>query len=123
MPFRDASQRAWACSILLAQLSSKHAEDWWSADGPTDTALALMRQYQRGERIQVSSGEMLLLRATLDFWNGTGHAHVHELLEVLEPHLYTAIGELIAALPKSESVKKWIAKWTPAPVPLVPFDP
>lgn len=120
MPFRSPEQRSHACYTLLTVLSHVFADEHWAPGrGPTEVGFRRLHEHLNGERVGLSRGEVLMLIAAFDFWNGGGHVHVHELIEHLEPRLLNAIGELLSAVVQGDAVDRWIAKWAASPVPLV----
>lgn len=98
--FRDSAQRSEACRALLARVG---LDRFWSSDGPLPTA------WEQEEPL--SSGEAVMLRASLDVWNGSGHCKLARALDVLDPDNLAAIGSLLVAISRGGfAVDRWIAE-------------
>jgi hypothetical protein len=76
------------CRAIRQLLAPHHGlAGLWTAEGPTDFAVALLEQGGG----YLSSGERILLRAAFDLWNGNGHVTVDELLATLDAPTLRAV--------------------------------
>jgi hypothetical protein len=102
--FRDDRQMHRALTVLCERA---HLRGYWTAEGPTDAALGAL------ERGELSSGELLILRAAFDLFNGTGGAPLGRLVNVLDGASAEALFGLTLAFCHSDSSKvdAWIARY------------
>ena len=118
--FVNKQQRAEACFLLLRLASENFAMTMWHdprisngsmIGGPAPAGIAKLKNALEGDGHTLSHGEKLLLQVTFDVWNGSGHAHLHEVLEQLMPHQIGAIGTLCDAIARGQ-VQQWIERLT-----------
>jgi hypothetical protein len=111
--FRDQKQQH-AASRALAAMAN--ADEFWSdKSGPTARALLVLDEGKE-DYFYLSSGQALLLRIAVDFWNSRGHADFGKMLAVLDNHNLRAVAELMIALVDSGSdggvaIDAWVAKY------------
>jgi hypothetical protein len=104
--FASDAQIARACLALLAPLRLVE-RGYWAEDGrgPTSAALDLVE----GRGCPLSSGEQLVVRVALDFWNGHGGATIGEIAGRLDESVVRAIaGLLMASVVSPAAVEAWI---------------
>lgn len=95
------------CACIRVLLHSARLEQLWTATGPTDEALALLRD--KGGYL--SSGERLMLFVAFDFWNGQGNAEFGKLINVLDADKLGLVCSLaIAVAEGEEAVAFWLER-------------
>ena len=98
--FRDDAQRLRVARALLERVDLAH---YFNEYGPTDFALSQLAT------APLSSGELTLLRAAFDVWNGHGQLVFGRLMALDAPSL-RAIGSLLVALgTSSDAIDAWLA--------------
>jgi hypothetical protein len=106
-PFRDGSQRASACQLLLGLVG---AAERWTPTGPAQEARAAF-DHTAGPDAQ------RMLAACWAIWEGSSTLGLNELL-LLEPRRLEAVGELLAAMARgSTAIDAWLARWEPLGAP------
>lgn len=71
---------AHACAKILEFLQPAGLAHYWTSDGPTPEACALLDAGIGA----LSHGEQIVLRVAFDLWNGSGKATVDDLVTVLD---------------------------------------
>jgi hypothetical protein len=100
--WRSEKQRVEAIRLLLANLFSRErTQAFWQEDGPTELAL----EYAKASPL--SSGEQVLLRVALDFWNGQGGASFADVIYRLDSERLRTVVSLALAIDR-ETVNEWI---------------
>ncbi len=102
--FRDDSQLASACRVLLAMV---RLERLWNDHGPTSEATDLLE----ADGGPLSSGERVMLLAAWAFWNGAGGLTIAEVLERLDGESVEALCFLVMASKcGADAVDDWLAE-------------
>lgn len=105
MSFRHDAQ---ACRAILALFEASELprlRGLWGPSGPTSEAVELVKGGA------LSSGELAMLRAAFDFWNGQGGATLDALLHTLDlPRARLVCGLVLAVHEGGEAVERWIAE-------------
>ena len=89
--FRSDRQIALTCRALCAGVRRR---DLWSADGPSEEAIALMETNGGG----LSSGECVVVMTAWAVWNGHSEARLADILNRLDGKNLKAIGTLLVAM-------------------------
>ena len=111
LPFRDGSQRATTCQLLLRLVG---ASDRWTPNGPAPEARVA---FDHG----AGADAQRILAACWAIWEGSSTLAVNELL-LLEPRRLEAVGELLAAMGRgSTAIDAWVARWEPFCTPARPL--
>jgi hypothetical protein len=77
-------------------LATMNLEYLWAEGGPTAQALELKNSgFRFGSWGGPNRSEAALVRLAFDFWDGTGHAPLDEVLRVLDPPTLFALGHAI----------------------------
>jgi hypothetical protein len=98
--FANDLQISIVAEILLA---SVHKPNLWTADGPTDACMALLR------RNPWSHGEKLLFEVAWALWNGRKTPHFRDLVHVLDAPSLARIGRLMVAMAgDSAAIWEWV---------------
>lgn len=117
--FRNDVQRGETCRLLVARLPGG-PDRWFAPDkaGVLRPTEAAWRAARRGS--PMSHGELLMLRAAIDVWNGSGGLKLAEAIDTLDARNLGMIGELLACmngLGAAQRIDTWIAKWSAPPAP------
>jgi hypothetical protein len=105
--FESDAQACRAIRKLLIDSGLATLRGLWTDEGPTTAALSLM---ERGGG-PLSSGEIAMLRAAFDFWNGSGGLKLDTVIDVLDEERAEAVCALALALKRgSDAVEKWISE-------------
>ncbi len=103
--FRDDKQIAACCKVLLDRVLLGYV---FGPDGPTPRGLAVIHGVLKNGSV-LSSGEQLMIRIALDFWNGDGKATVAEILRTLDNGNTAAIASLLkASVNGSQEIDRWL---------------
>ena len=70
--------------LAISQVFNKHPYLLEFLFDSHEPRLRLIPDELLGESAYLSAGEDLLVRVALDLWSGSGHAHVWELIEILD---------------------------------------
>jgi hypothetical protein len=101
--FRDGTQRANACRVLLGLVG---ASDRWTPTGPAPAARIALDG-------DAGPDARRILQACWAIWEGTSTLALNELLQ-LEPRHLEALGELLAAMARGPAaIDAWLARWEP----------
>jgi hypothetical protein len=104
--FKSDAQACQAIKKLLDESGLPALRGLWTDAGPTDAAVSLI---DRGGG-PMSSGEVAMLRAAFDFWNGRGGLKLDTIIDVLDVSRAEAVCSLALALKRgSHAVDEWIA--------------
>jgi hypothetical protein len=90
MSFRNDREACEAIRGFLAGACRGRLVDFWTAEGPTRTAVEYI---EKGSPL--SHGESLALQVAFDVWNGHGGAKVADLLGVLDNDNFRAVFDLL----------------------------
>jgi hypothetical protein len=104
--FKSDAQACEAIRKLLDESGLPPLRGLWTDNGPTNAAVSLIE----GGGGAMSSGELAMLRAAFDFWNGRGGLKLDTLIDVLDAKRAEAVCTLALALIRgSHAVDQWIA--------------
>lgn len=110
--FRDDTQRGLVCAILAARLPGG-SERWFAPDKlgilrPTDEAWDAIEN-----GAPMSSGELLMLRAAIDVWNGAGGLVLGRALDTLDSRYLGLLGSFLVAYARGpHAIGAWVAENT-----------
>lgn len=107
MAFRNDQQISACCQVLLR----RNGLGWaWSLNGPTPRGADAIEKVLAKES-PLSSGEKLMLRVALDFWNGDGKATVGDMVAIFDNENLRAIATLLAAASLGPTaIDGWLAE-------------
>jgi hypothetical protein len=105
--FRNEAERAAVCAALCSHVN-KAGVTWWTEDGPTDAAVAVVEG-----RSGLSHGERLMVLVAWAVWNGRGSVNLSELMDTLDGRNIRAVGLLLVALAGDApgSVARWLEQY------------
>ncbi len=103
--FRDDKQIAACCKVFLDRIGLGYV---FGPDGPTPRGLAVIHGVLKNGSV-LSSGEQLMIRVALDFWNGDGKATIAEILWTFDNDNVEIVASLLKATRGNPSdVDNWL---------------
>lgn len=80
--------------VIRGLLARVHIEHLWTAEGPTEEAVGLLRD--KGG--PMSHGQTVMLQVAFDLWNGGGKAMLDDLIGVLDDGNLRAVLDAVAVV-------------------------